>query len=123
MYTEGTAPQTFSLRFADRNDILGNRKEYKVMPTFQFQCGEGTVSVLDPIDDLLMTHGAAFEQCTLESNHSGYRLGFTIRWLQSAKDFYVDTCGMRVDNQALAKVNNNRRSNLLFPEYVRNIRT
>ena len=83
--------------------------------------------MLDPVDDLLMTHEACFDKGV--ANADGYRLGFTIRWLGSAKIFYTDTCGMRLDAQASATVRRNkkrtedRRADTLFPDHVKDIRT
>ena len=109
VYTEGTAPQSFDLRFPPSDNYQPDRKkkqngrdwrnEWKeVIPSFQFTCGSGTVSVLDPIDDLLVTHQAQFVG---KFPNGGYRVGFAIRWLGSERDFYTKTCGMRLDQRSL----------------------
>ena len=132
VYTTGTRPQTFTLRFGQREHIADDRtKYYETTPIFQFECGEGTVSVLDPVDDLFMTHGVDFELVELEpkkkekpqDDPSGYRIGWTIRWLASAKDFYTATCGMRLDEGSLKACENKKRASELFPEHVKHIRT
>ena len=53
VYTEGNLPQTFTLHHPSREKYLEPREKYEVKPSYQFQCGRGTVSVLDPVDDLL----------------------------------------------------------------------
>ena len=127
VYTEGNVPQNFILRYPSRDNFTEKRALNKTIPIFQFRCGRGTISVLDPVDDLLMTHEACFDKDA--ANADGYRLGFTIRWLGSSKDFYTDTCGMRLDDQALATVHRNkkwsaeRRADAVFPEHNKNIRT
>ena len=55
VYTEGNRPQTFSLQYPSDN-YLQDHKHYKVLPLFQISCGQGTISALDPVDNLLMTH-------------------------------------------------------------------
>lgn len=66
VYTTGNAPQTFTLKFPKKTKYFGNRNTYVTTSSFQFQCGDGTVSVLDPIDDLLMTHSVHFEKKLLD---------------------------------------------------------
>ena len=71
----------------------------------------------------MMTHEASFAK---DEDKSGYRWGFSIRWLASEKDFYTDTCGFRLDKQALASkkhIPNFPRADEVFPEFVRHIRT
>ena len=124
VYSEGTAAQTLYLRFPKRDDLLEDRKLYKCNPSFQFECGKGTVSILDPIDDYLMTHEARFDAEVIDKN--GYRLGYCLRWLSSAKDFYVETCGMRLDSKALQVLKDRERwlrADELFPEHCRKITT
>ena len=57
------------------------------------QMEHGTVSVLDPVDDLLVTHGAYFEGefdiLRVDGDPAWLRIGWAFRWLQSAHDFYV----------------------------------
>ena len=71
-----------------------------------------------------LTHGAEFDKADMEIN--GYRLAFTIRWLASAKDFYVDTCGMRLDKRAQETVagrKNWRRADDVFRQHSKSIYT
>ena len=123
VYSEGPTPMTFTLKCAPRDDLSINRKEYTALPSFQFTCGKGTISILDPVDDFMMTHEASFAN---DEDMAGYRWGFSIRWLASEKDFYTDTCGFRLDKQALASkshIPNFPRADEVFPEFVRHIRT
>ena len=125
VYSEGDTPQTFSLRFPSRHDFLQSRDKYELIPSFQFQCGKGTVSILDPLDDLLMTHDVCFHQ-TGNKDCIGYRIGFCLRWLQSERDFYVHTCGMRMDSNALEVVKtrtNYVRAENCYPKNIKHIRT
>ena len=125
VYTIGDKPQVFTLRYPNRSDFLEKRQNYTVVPSFQFECGHGTVSVLDPVDDLFMTHEVCFHFKPGESKNK-YRFGYCFRWLQSEKDFYVKSCGMRLDEQALSVVSKKRnftRASDEFPEFVRTIYT
>ena len=67
------------------------RDEYVVHPKMQVKLGAWTISILDPIDDLVFLHGAAFEINANEPNSrpDALRQAWTMRWLQSAKDFYA----------------------------------
>ena len=129
VFTFGSKPQLFYLRHPAKDDYTQSREMYRIHPLFQFPCGDGTVSVLDPVDDLLLTHEVFFKFDDKEEPRNVYRFGLAFRWLQSARDFYVDTCGMRLDKKALAKEARDAkrgpaaRSDELFPEFVKDIRT
>jgi hypothetical protein len=72
-------------------------------PKHHFICGNLTVSVLDPIDDIMMTHGASFVYNTREQKNCWYRVGYCFRWLQSFRDFYEDSCTLRLDSSGIHK--------------------
>lgn len=132
VYTIGNAPQTFTFKFANKKCFFGKRETYETTPLFQFECANGTVSVLDPIDDVLMTHSVKFEDSFLNDEikkKNGYRIGWCFRWLQISKDFYTDTCGMRLDSGALNTIHNSMsrgnyaKADDAFPFDVKNIFT
>lgn len=115
VFTTGTAPMTFTLSFPPRDDVLAKRKEYIVRPAFQMRCGTGTLSVLDPVDDLILTHGASFEITNIDGSPAWWRVGWTYRWLQAEEDFYDDTCGLRLSATRVAKLVGKPRSDEVFP--------
>jgi len=126
LYTTGTTPQTFTFRFPHKNKMESSSKEYHATPIHQFSCGNGTVSILDPIDDLLMTHSAKFEKGLRRSDPTGYRICWSMRWLSGVRDFYTDTCGMRLDSECLRVLKKRKtweRSDDNFQEHIRNIWT
>ena len=57
----GTAPMTFTLAFPPQGNIGSDRTEYIVHPAFQMTLADGTLSILDPIDDVHFTHQADFD--------------------------------------------------------------
>jgi hypothetical protein len=58
-----------------------------------FRLGEGTVYILDPVDDLTFTH-----ECEFVNSSGQWRKAYVFRWLQVARHFKVSTRGM-VTNQ------------------------
>ena len=58
-------------------------------PKFTFTLDNGTISVLDPIDDLTFTHKAFFAKGT----DGKLRRAWVFRWLQAPERFYADTGG------------------------------
>ena len=66
-----------------------------------------TISVLDPIDDLMMTHGLTFSYEKVDDLNLWYRIGYCFRWLTSFEDFYVDSCTMRLDAKSVSKEQSN----------------
>ena len=99
--TMGSRPMKFTFRFPSRGNVQGNRKTYTTSPKHHFSCGHLTISVLDPIDDIMMTHGASFVYNTKENKNQWYRVGYCFRWLQSFRDFYEDTCTLRLDSSGV----------------------
>ena len=118
VYTEGDKPQIMALRYPSRYNLTETRKCYEQLPCLQMECGKGTVSILSALDDFMMTHEVYFKFSDNEPVNV-HRFSFAMRWLQSEKDFYVKTCGMRMDKRALQAVQKRksyRRSEYLFPE-------
>ena len=79
------------------------------MAAFQMECSHGTLSILDPIDDILMTHGARFtgsyEITNVDGDPAWLRLAWCFRWLQSECDFYTAPkfkAGLRLSRTQLA---------------------
>ena len=73
----------FTLRcLVQCGDVLGFR-DVVARPSFSMECGDGTVSVLDPIDDLVYLHGAKFvgkfAVKAVDGDPSWYRLAWCAR--------------------------------------------
>ena len=99
--TMGSKPMKFAFKFPSLGNVQGKKSTYVTSPRHHFTCGKFTISVLDPIDDIMMTHGAKFEHNTKVHMNCWYRVGYCFRWLQSYKDFYEDTCTLRLDSSAV----------------------
>ena len=100
MYTTGNASQLLTLHCPSRHNITSERVQYVSYPENQFECDNGTVSILDPVDDLLMTHEATFTR----KKGNGYQIGWCFQWLQGQGDFYTKTYGMRLSAGALETI-------------------
>ena len=109
--TVGNKPMLFKFKYPQSTNLTGKRVTYKTNPKHQFTCGNMTISVLDPIDDLIMTHGLTFSYRNEDDTNTWYRIGYCFRWLTSFKDFYVDTCTMRLDSTFVSKKRSNRKMN------------
>ena len=87
---------------------------------FQFHCGDGWVTILDPIDDLLMCHDLVFlnqDDCDVE----GYRVAWVFRWLANAQDFFVDSSGLRRTGEMMENYGGDERVDDKYPERMRDI--
>ena len=109
--TMGNKPMKFSFRFPSGGNLKGSRKTYITSPKHQFTCGNLTISVLDPIDDITMTHGANFLYNTREKKNHWLRIGYCFRWLQSFRDFYEDSCTLRLDQAGVHRKRCNKKAN------------
>ncbi len=99
--TMGSKPMKFAFRFPSLGNIQGKKSTYITSPRHHFTCGKLTISVLDPIDDVMMTHGASFVYSTRANKNQWYRVGYCFRWLQSFRDFYEETCTLRLDSSGV----------------------
>jgi hypothetical protein len=109
--TMGNKPMKFSFRFPSSGNVKGSRKTYVTSPKHQFTCGNLTISVLDPIDDIMMTHGASFVYNRIEKKDHWLRVGYCFRWLQSYRDFYEDSCTLRLDSSGILRKRCEKKSN------------
>ena len=103
----------------ETNVLLKEGRQNMFRPIFQMQCGAGTVSVLDPVDDLVFTHGAKFAGLYAFGKEgaqpSWWRKAWTIRWLQAEHDFYAGTRGLRMTDALVRKRVGKPRSDVVWP--------
>jgi len=80
------------------------------------RAGPGTISILDPVDDLTFTHEATkFEIVGVDGEPaSWWRVAGTWRWLQAAEDFYSDTGGLRLTKSKAEKIGGQPRADEVF---------
>ena len=93
VFTTGDIGQNFSLHAVDGSILYeADRSEHVASRTWRLDWG--TVCVLDPTDDLTMTHEALF--VNKETGH--VRKAWVFRWLQSARHFSKDSGKRAVDD-------------------------
>eukprot|EP00964_Phaeocystis_antarctica_P021826 scaffold12118_cov75-Phaeocystis_antarctica.AAC.2 len=84
------------------DDVRGVRKvSVNSRARWSMVLGEGTLSILDPVDDLVFKHGASFagefSLTAVDGDPQWWRKGWTMRWLQAPNDFYAATGTMRLN--------------------------
>ena len=98
----------FTLTCMVKSDDVRGRREVSVKTRARWSMvlGEGTLSVLDPVDDLVYKHGAQFvgehSLTAVDGDLRWWRKGWTMRWLQAPNDFYAATGTMRLSAQGRA---------------------
>ena len=60
---------------------------------------DGWITVMDPIDDLLMLHSVVFDED--DGQPDDYRIAWEYRNLRVSKDFYVETSTIRRDKRMM----------------------
>jgi hypothetical protein len=79
--------------------------------------GDGWVTVLDPIYDILMYHSISMSFDNSSKNDvEGYRIAWIMRWLSQIHDYFVDTCGLRRTQAMLNLYGQPRTCDSQFPE-------
>jgi hypothetical protein len=66
IWTLGNAEMVLQLSFPAAGLEAHDRSKYTTDPIFSARCGEGTLFVFSPTDDLFFCHEVSFEQATLE---------------------------------------------------------
>ncbi len=102
------------------DEVMGDKKYFTTSARFQFACGNGWLTVFDPIDDLLMCHDVVFLSQD-EADVEGYRVCWVFRWLRTPQDFFVETSGLRRTKEMMKKYGDDIRVDDRYPERVRDI--
>jgi len=88
--TVGNTSLSFKFTYPQSTNVMG-KKAYETNAKHQFTCGNMTISVLDPNDGGMTTHGFSFVCNTADDVKIWYQIGYCFIWLTSVKEFYVDT--------------------------------
>ena len=120
IFSRGNRPMTFKLWYTSRKNKTAARHVTKSDIRCQFSMGDGWVTVLDPIDDVLMYHSVSFEYNS-KNDVEGYRIAWVMRWLSQTHDYFVDTCGLRRTQAMLSIYGQQMTCDSQFPETRRNI--
>ena len=92
IFTRGR-PMRIKLYYATiEKDLTQQTKEFISSDSFQMVMGDGYITVLDPIDDMLMLHSVEWEGDGDEMDH---REAWVYRWLEKTYDYYIKNCRIR----------------------------
>ena len=109
-------------------DVTQNTKHYIRHPCFSMKLGDGYVSVLDCLDDLMFTHEVEWEDLELCAavTKDGVvdlrnRVAIVMRRCENMKDFYTDTETIRPDEDMLSAMKKSKAKTKLEEGMGRNI--
>ena len=89
-------PMTMTFRYASPGrDVTQHRKHYVTSPSFQMRMEDGWISVLDPIDDMLMVHSVDWSTDDDGGDETDVRFAWVYRWLGVTYDYYTQGCRIR----------------------------
>lgn len=127
VWTYAQSGRPMKMRFKVPNVHLGPGQDvskYIEVECFSIPCCGGYLSILDPLDDILMVHGVIFDDLVIESitceseqsksgdeNESGFRVAFVMRRLETMHEFYVDTSTIRLDDAMKEAMKKSRAKN------------
>jgi hypothetical protein len=106
VYTSGNAPMTMTFSYPNPRKGVGQKTtEYITFECFSIKCASGYLTILDPLDDVLGTHGVTFDDLTLESvdGEKGndhitdlrWRAAFVMRLLENVEEYFVHSSFIR----------------------------
>jgi hypothetical protein len=111
---------TFKLWYPTRHNKIACREATESHIRLCFPLGDGWITVLDPIDDILMYHSVFFAYSNRHGT-TGYRVAWVMRWLAQPQDFFVDTYGLRRNEAMMTKYGQQQACDSQYPETTRNI--
>ena len=125
IYTTGNAPMTMTLSYPNPRKGLGqSKKEYITLKCFAIKCGDGYLTILDPLDDVLGTHGVTFDDLTLESvteaedeeeggcaTDMRWRVAFVMRTLENIEEYFVDSSFIRPNDDMVKALEKSTANN------------
>ena len=87
---------TMTLRYASPDrEVTQQTRHYITSPSFQIRMGDGWITVLDVIDDMLMVHSVDWDDRDDEASETDVRFAWVYRWLQVTHDYYTQGCTVR----------------------------
>ena len=100
-------PMTMTLRYAtpDR-DVTQQSRHYITSPSFQMRMEDGWVTVLDPIDDMLMIHEVDWQDDD-EFDETDVRIAWVYRWLGVTHDYFLQGCTVRRTKEMMGTIKRN----------------
>ena len=128
IFSKGNRPMEIVFSYGATPDHLGDKRDdYVTSISYQMKCGDGWITVLDPIDDLLMRHRLQWvvkcEVGEYPAMNQSYRFAWVIRWLGETADFFVNTCGMRLSAAMEEHYKNVDKVDDKYPHLIRGIFT
>lgn len=77
--TVRSKPILVKFKYSQFSNLTGKKNTYETIAKHQFACENMTISGLDPINDLLMTHALAFSYNKVDDHHSWYWISYCFR--------------------------------------------
>ena len=104
IYTMGNVPMTMWFAFPNPHYPVDQETSlYLELEGYSISCENGTLTIVDSMDDLLMQHRLKFGDGEIVVAGEGksltdcrYRLAFVVRWLKNESEFYSDTSTLRL---------------------------
>ena len=97
VYSMGNRPMEMAFHYPTPHEhITQSRESYITCPSFTMEYGNGYISVLDDVDDVMMLHEVYFVG---ENNDAGaVRIAWVMRLLDNDQNFYASTSTLVADN-------------------------
>jgi hypothetical protein len=104
-----------------RKGVGQETRGYITFECFSIICGDGHLTILDPLDDVLGTHGLTFEDLALDSvetkqdNNCGtdmrWRVAFVMRRLENVEEYFVKSSFIRPNESMLESLKTSTANN------------
>jgi hypothetical protein len=131
VYTTGNASMKMTFLYPNPRKGVGQKtRGYKTFECFSMMCGDGHLTILDPLDDVLGTHGLTFDDLTLESvetkqdNNCGtdmrWRVAFVMRRLENLEEYFVDSSFIHPNDSMLESLKTSTANNYVGENEGRN---
>ena len=119
IYTMGNAPMRMWFAYPNPHYPVDQETTlYLELEGFSIKCGNGILTIVDALDDLLMQHRLTFGEGEIVVSGDGksetdcrYRLAFVMRWLMNEEEWYIDTSTLRLTDGMKAAMEKSMANN------------
>jgi hypothetical protein len=119
VYTVGNAPMKMVFAFPDPSKGSSqNVSDYIEIDCYSMECGDGHLTVLDPMDDVFGQHGLDFENLELvavKEKGTGtdlrHRYAIVMRHCENVEEFFMDTATIRLVDRILKALESSQANN------------
>jgi hypothetical protein len=107
IFSMGTQPMTMTFKYPSPHEPItqGTNSYISKSPVFSMEYGNGYLSVIDDVDDIMMLHDVKFSDTGVKQEEimEGIRIAWVIRRLENRQLFYAESSTLVQSREEIEK--------------------